>query len=161
MPRAALVAALALTLTFGAAGSASAEARLSAVAVRALMTELADAARARDVSRLAAPLARDCRIEQNTDINGRIQRATMSCEQYTASLAEGTAAFRDLDAYDYRVLSQRIVIEAHGAVVFSRIEERVVLGGREHITESEEEARVERREGALRIVSVSSLTRER
>lgn len=158
---AALAAMFALALIPAAAGSAAAEGRVSAVAVRALMTELADAARARDVARLAAPLARDCRIEQNTDIGGRIQRATMSCEQYTASLAEGTAAFRDLDAYDYRVLSQRIVLDAHGAVVYSRIEERVVLGGREHITESEEEARVERREGALRIVRVSSLTRER
>jgi len=133
---------------------------LTQAEVSQLMTTVESASRGRDVPRLGATLAGDCRIELTTRIGGRERVTLMTRDEYIEMLTNGFAALKDLQEYDYVVDSQNITLERDGsaATVVSRVTETVVLGGQRQVTHSEETARVERREGAAKIVAVSALT---
>lgn len=128
--------------------------------VRGFMNGIEFAARARDVPRLAATLAPDCRVELRTRIAGQERVTLMTRDEYLEMLTGGYAAMKDLEAYDYQVNDQQVALErdAPAATVVSHITETLVLGGRRQVTHSEETARVERRADGLKVVAVSSLT---
>jgi len=128
--------------------------------VRAFMQTVEYAARARDVNRLGAVLAADCRIELRTRIDGQERVTLMTRAEYLEMLTTGYASLKDLDAYDYEVDDQQVALERDppAATVVSHVTETVVFGGRRQITHSEETARVERRGDSLKVVAVSALT---
>ncbi len=128
--------------------------------VRAFMSQVEHASRARDVGRLAATLSPDCRIELRTRIGGQERVTLMTRDEYLEMLTSGFASFKDLQAYDYEVGEQTIAIEhdAPAATVVSQVTETIVLGGQRQVTHSEETARVERRADGLKLVAVSALT---
>ena len=136
------------------------DAALSEEEVRAFMTHLANASRARDVAQLAAALADDCRIELRTRLQGREQLTQLTRAQYVELLQSGYAAFRDLERYEYVQSDVRVTLAADdsAATVVSNVTETLVLDGTPAVTESEETSRIERRGGELRLVAVSALT---
>ena len=133
---------------------------LSEAEVRAFMSTVEHAARARDVQRLGATLASDCRIELRTQIGGRERVTLLTREEYLEMLTSGYASLKDLDAYDYQVDDQQVTLERDppAATVVSHVTETIVFGGQRQVTRSEETARVERRDDGLRVVAVSALT---
>ncbi len=133
---------------------------LSEPEVRALMSTVEHASRARDVQRLGATLASDCRIELRTQIGGQERVTLLTREEYLEMLTSGYASLKDLDAYDYRVDDQRVTLErdAPAATVVSHVTETIVFGGQRQVTHSEETARVEPRGDGLKVVAVSALT---
>ncbi len=128
--------------------------------VRALMSTVEHASRARDVQRLGAALAADCRIELRTQIGGQERVTLLTREEYLEMLTSGYASLKDLDAYDYQIDDERITFESEppAATVVSQVTETVVFGGQRQVTHSEETARVERRGDGLKVVAVSALT---
>lgn len=128
--------------------------------VRAFMTTVEHASRARDVQRLAATLSADCRIELRTRIGGQERVTLMTRDEYVQMLASGYASLKDLEAYDYAVDDEQVALErdAPAATVVSHVTETIVFGGRRQVTHSEETTRVERRDDHLKIVAVSALT---
>jgi hypothetical protein len=128
--------------------------------VRTFMATVEHAARARDLQRLAATLAADCRIELRTQIGGQERVTLMTREEYLEMLTSGYAALKDLDAYDYEVDNQQIALERDepAATVVSHVTETIVFSGHRQVTRSEETARVERRGDSLKVVAVSALT---
>ena len=154
-------ALIALTALLGlAAPAAGAAPPLTEPEVSKLMTTVEFASRARDVARLGATLSGDCRIELTTRIAGQERVTLMTRDEYLELLTNGYAALKDLQEYDYAVDAQQITLERDGsaATVVSRITETVVFGGQRQVTHSEETARVERRDGAPKVVAVSALT---
>jgi hypothetical protein len=133
---------------------------LSEGEVRTFMTSVERASRARDVPRLAATLAPDCRIELRTRIGGQERVTLMTRDEYIEMLTSGYAALKDLQAYDYEVNDQQVALEhdAPAATVVSHVTETVVFADRRQVTQSEETARVERRGDGLKVVAVSALT---
>lgn len=133
---------------------------LTEAEVRAFMSGVEAASRARDVPRIAATLAPECRIELRTRIDGQERVTLMTRDEYIELLTSGYASLKDLQGYDYEVRDQRVTLEhdAPAATVVSHVTETVVFGGRRQVTESEETARVERRADGLKIVGVSALT---
>lgn len=128
--------------------------------VRSFMTGIEHASRARDVRRIAATLAPDCRIELRTRIGEQERVTLMTRDEYVEMLTGGYAAFKDLDAYDYLIEDEHITLEPDtaAATVVSHVTETVVFGGRRQVTHSEETARIERRGDGLKVVAVSALT---
>lgn len=127
--------------------------------VRAFVTAVADAARDRDVDRLAAAIADDCRIELRTRIGSREHVTAVDKAEYVAMLRDGFIALKDLERYDYEVGSVEVAIDgATAANVHAVITETLVYGGRSTTTVSEEQSRVERRGGRLVIVAVTATT---
>jgi hypothetical protein len=128
--------------------------------VRAFMSGVEAASRARDVPRIAAMLAPDCRIELRTRIGGRERVTLMTRDEYVELLTSGYASFKDLQDYEYEVSDQRVTLEhdAPAATVVSHVTETIVFSGHRQVTESEETARVERRADGIRVVAVSALT---
>ena len=128
--------------------------------VRAFMTRIENASRARDVAQLAATLADDCRVELRTRLAGREQLTQLTRAQYLELLQHGYAAFRDLERYDYVLSDVRVTLAADGsaATVASHVTETLVFSGTPTVTESEETSRIERRGGELKLVAVSALT---
>ena len=126
--------------------------------VRALMQRVEAAARARDVQRLAALLADDCRIELRTHIGGDERVTTFTKAEYVEMLTSGYAAMRDLRAYDYRMSDLRVRLEPGGATVWAVVHEAAAFAGGTVATRSEETSRVERRGDALLLVAVSATT---
>ena len=154
-------ASLAMALAaLALAAPAHAAPPLTDAEVRAFMTNVEFASRARDVPRLAATLASDCRIELTTRIGGRERVTLMTRDEYVSMLTSGYAALKDLQEYDYEVDDQQVALEpdAPAATVVSHVTETLVFDGQRQVTHSEETARVERRDGALRIVAVSAVT---
>jgi hypothetical protein len=147
-------------LALQAAPPAAAAPPLAEAEVRAFMAQVEFASRARDVGRLAALLAPDCRIELRTRIGGQERVTLMTRDEYVEMLNGGYAALKDLEAYNYEVNDQAIVIEHDepAATVVSHVTETVVFGGQRQVTRSEETARVERRADGLKVVGVSALT---
>ncbi len=133
---------------------------LTEAEVRAFMGGVEAASRARDVPRIAATLAPDCRIELRTRIDGQERVTLMTRDEYVELLTSGYASLKGLEGYDYEVSDQRVTLEhdAPAATVVSHVTETMVLGGRRQVTESEETARVERRTDGLKVVAVSALT---
>jgi hypothetical protein len=154
-------AALALVaLAVLASAGAHAAPALTEGEVRAFMSTVELAARARDVQRLGAALAPDCRIELRTQIGGQERVTLMTGEEYLEMLTSGYASLKVLDAYDYAVDEQQVTLERDppAATVVSHVTETIVFGGQRQVTRSEETARVERRGDGLKLVAVSSLT---
>jgi len=151
-----LLAALALVPAMPAAAAPP----LAAGEVRAFMSQVEQASRARDVVRLAAILSPDCRIELRTRIGGQERITLMTRDEYVEMLASGYAALKDLQAYDYAVDDQTIAIEsdAPAATVVSHVTETIEFADQRQVTHSEETARVERRADGLKLVAVSALT---
>ncbi|HUO80812.1 MAG TPA: hypothetical protein VMU00_11785 [Steroidobacteraceae bacterium] len=151
--------ALALLLSWPTVGALAAP-PLAEGEVRTFMAGVEHAARARDVGRLAASLAPDCRIELRTRIGGQERVTLMTRDEYVGMLTSGYAALKDLEAYDYEVTGQQVTLERDppAATVVSQVTETVVFGGRRQVTRSEETARVERRADGLKVVAVSALT---
>ena len=137
-----------------------AAAPLAEAEVRGFMTRIENAARARDLARLAAALAEDCRVELRTRIDDREQLTVLTRAQYLELLEGGYAALRDLKQYDYELGDVRVTLAADGAAatVVSHVTETLVFQGTRTVTESEETSRIERRGGELRLVAVSALT---
>jgi hypothetical protein len=133
---------------------------LSEGEVRTFMTGVERAARARDVQQLAATLAPDCRIELRTRIGDQERVTLMTRDEYLEMLTSGYAALKDLAAYDYEVVDEKVVLEHDepAATVVSHVTETVVFGGQRQVTHSEETARIERRADGLKVVAVSALT---
>lgn len=158
------LAALALAaLALLPAAPAAAAPPLTAAEVRAFMSTVEQASRARDVHGLADTLSKDCRIELRTRIGDQERVTLMTRDEYVETLTNGYAALKDLDAYDYVVDDQQVSLEsdAPAATVVSHVTETIVFGGRRQVTRSEETARVERRGTALLVVAVSALTTAR
>jgi len=127
--------------------------------VRAFMTRIENAARARDVAALGAALAEDCRVELRTRLEGREHLTVLTRARYVELLQNGYAAFKDLERYDYALEDVRVTLAADGsATVVSRVTETLVLNGERTVTASEETSRIERRGGELKLVAVSALT---
>jgi len=147
--------------SLGAATALAAEAPLAVPEVRTFMAEIAAASNTRDVDRIAAFLASDCRIELRTLLDGSERVSLLTRAEYVAMLKNGYAGLSDLAEYDYRVDAQQVTLEADppGATVVSSVTETFTFNGRRHATHSEETARVERRGGRPMVVAVSSLTR--
>jgi hypothetical protein len=167
-PRRTAAARLALALVLGLlpgigarAAHANGPVRLAAGEVQALMAEVAAASNARDVNRLAALLAPDCRIELRTEIGGREAITLYTRAEYVAMLTSGYASMADLSDYDYHVDHQQVTIEPDdpAATVVSDVSESFTFQARHLTTHSEETARVERRDGRAMVVAVESLTR--
>jgi hypothetical protein len=137
-----------------------AESPLAEAEVRAFMTELEHASRARDLARLTAALAPDCRIELRAEIDGHEQVTLLTRDEYVELLSTGYAALKNLEQYDYELSNVRVTLESDppGATVVSEVTETIVFAGKRLVTESVETSRVERRAGALRLVAVSALT---
>lgn len=133
---------------------------LSEAQVRTFMAGVERASRERDLGRLAATLAPDCRIELRTSIGGQESVTLLTRSEYLELLTSGYAAMKDLEQYDYRVGAEHVVLERDppAATVVSEITETVTFGGQHQVTRSEETTRVERRGDALKIVAVSALT---
>jgi hypothetical protein len=140
--------------------SPRAEPPLAEAEVRAFMTELEHASRARDLARLTAALAADCRIELRAEIDGHEQVTLLTRDEYVELLGTGYAALKNLEQYDYELSNVRVTLEHDppGATVVSQVTETMVFSGKRLVTESVETSRVERRAGALRLVAVSALT---
>ena len=151
-----LLTALALL----AAAPAPAAPPLAEGEVRAFMSQVEFASRSRDVGRLAATLAPDCRIELRTRIGGQERITLMTRDEYVEMLTSGYASFKDLQSYDYEVDDQTVTVErdAPAATIVSHVTETVVFAGQRQVTHSEETARVERRADGLKLVGVSALT---
>ena len=126
--------------------------------VRALMERVEAAARARDVERLAALLADDCRIELHTRVGGTEQVTRFTKAEYVEMLTSGYAAMRDLQAYDYAMSDVRVELDDGGATVRAVVHEGAAFSGGTVATRSEEVSRVERRGDALRLVAVTATT---
>jgi hypothetical protein len=128
--------------------------------VRAFMNDVGAASRARDVPRIAATLAPDCRVELRTRIGGQERVTLMTRDEYVELLTSGYASLKELQGYDYEVSDQQVTLEHDppAATVVSHVTETIVFGGRRQVTESEETARVERRADGLKVVAVSALT---
>ncbi len=158
----ALLIALIASASLARAASA-AEPPPSAREVRAFMASVEEASRARDLERITAALAADCRIELRALIQGHEQVTLLTRAEYVEMLTSGYAALRDLERYDYRVAGLKITLDTEppGATVESEVHESFVSGGRTFATLSHETARVERRGGELKLVAVSSATEER
>jgi hypothetical protein len=154
-----LAAALALCIAVACA-PARAEAPISEGAVRALLHAVEAASRERDLAALAALLAPDCRIELRTTVAGREQLTLFTRDEYVALLAQGFAAMKDLERYDYRVSDTTISFddEPPGATAVSTVHESWVFHGKEVATNSHETARVERRGGRLLLAAVADET---
>lgn len=155
------IALCSLALATGFAAPAGADGPLGTAEVRTFMAGIASAARDRDVSRLGAAMADDCRIELRTLVSGREEISLLTRGEYLEQLEGGYAALADPAHYDYRVTAQRISLEQEptAATVISRVTETVSSRGRRTATASEETARLERRDGRLLLVAVSTLTR--
>ena len=151
-----VLAALSLLTGSGALGAP----QLTESEVRTFMSGVEAASRARDVPRIAATLAPDCRIELRTRIDGQERVTLMTRDEYVELLTSGYASLKALQGYDYEVSDQRIALEhdAPAATVVSHVTETMVFGGHRQVTESEETARVERRADGLKVVGVSALT---
>jgi hypothetical protein len=152
---------LLLLLALQAPTAAPAAPPLVPAEARALMTEIAAASDARDVKRLAATLAADCRIELRTLIEGQERVTLYTRDDYLAMLEHGYAAMADLEDYHYAVheLSLTLETDPPAATLVSAISESFTFQGRHRETRSEETSRLERRDGRLMLVAVSSLTR--
>lgn len=158
-----LVPAAAATLPAASAAAPAAahpDAPLAEAEVRAFMTRIENAARARDLERLAASLAADCRVELRTRIDGHEQLTLLTRTQYLELLESGYAAFRDLKQYDYELGDVRVTLAPDGAAatVVSHVTETLVFQGSRTVAESVETSRIERRGGELKLVAVSALT---
>lgn len=140
--------------------TSAAEPPPTAAEVRAFMAHVEEASRARDLERITAALAADCRIELRATIEGHEQVTLLTRSEYVEMLTSGSAALKGLEQYDYRVTGLTIALDADppGATVVSQVHESFVYGGRPFATESDETARVERRAGELKLVAVSSET---
>ena len=153
--------ALLLLATLGTCSppAACAAQPLTAAEVRTLMADLAAASRARDVPRLAAALAPDCRIELRTLIGGREQITLLTRDDYLAMLGAGDLALRALEEYDYVASDREVTLEAEppAATVVSLVTESFTLHQQHRVIHSEQTARLERRDGQLRVVAVSTL----
>lgn len=138
----------------------AAAAPLAADEVRALMQRVEHAARLRDVDRLAAALADDCRIELRARIAGQEHVTRFTKGEYVEMLHGGYAAMRDLQQYDYEMRDLQVVLEPGGtaATVRADVFERSVFQGVQTQTRSVEESRVERRGDALVLVAVTATT---
>ena len=138
--------------------ASAAEPPPTAIEVRAFMAHLEDASRARDLDRIAAALAADCRIELRATIEGHEQVTLLTRSEYVEMLTTGFAALKGLEEYHYRVTGLTVALDTDppGATVESQVQESFVLGGRPFATDSHEIARVERRAGELKLVAVSS-----
>jgi hypothetical protein len=152
------LAIAALLLLPGAAALAAPP--LSESEVRAFMATVEQAARDRDAERLGAALSADCRIELTTRIGTEERVTLLTREEYLGMLTNGFAALKDLEAYDYRVEDERVVLERDppAATVVSQVTETIVFAGRRQVTRSEETARVERRGASLKVVAVAAVT---
>lgn len=153
-----------LALALGAVPAAlAADGPPTVAQVRAFMESVADASRARDLVRLTAALADDCRIELHSTVEGREHVTLLTRAEYVELLSSGFAALKDLEHYDYRVSDLEVTLDRDppGATVTSRVHEAFVLNGRPSATESRETARVERRGPELKLVAVSSETEGR
>lgn len=133
---------------------------LTQAEVRQFMAGIARAAQARDVERLGAAVADDCRIELETRIGGARHVSVLDRAEYLAQLRGGAAALGDLESYTYVVDDQQVTLTpgAAAATVVSHVTETAVFGGVHQVTHSVETARVERRPGGLRLVAVTALT---
>jgi predicted lipid-binding transport protein (Tim44 family) len=140
------------------AASATNAAPLAEAEVRALMQQVAFAARARDVERLAGLLADDCRIELRTTMGGREEVTQFTKAEYVQMLTSGYASMRELQAYDYELVELQVEIEPRGATVRAIVHEAATFPGGTVATRSEEVSRVERRGDALQLVAVSATT---
>ncbi len=132
----------------------------SAAEVRAFMARIASASRARDVDALAAALSSDCRIEFRTQLDGREQVTLLTRAEYVDYLRHGFAALKELPDYEYRASTLSVTLdrEPPGATVESRVHESFTLNRQHRETDSRETARVERRDGQLKLVAVSAET---
>lgn len=126
--------------------------------VRALMQRVEHAARARDVERLAALLADDCRIELRTRMGGKEHLTPFTKAEYIGMLTSGYASMRDLQAYDYEMSQLEVQLDPGGATVRAVVHEAAVFPGGTVATRSEEVSRVERRGDALQLVVVTATT---
>jgi len=155
LPALALAALLLVT-----ASGARAAPPLTESEVRTFMGGIERASRARDVPRLAAALAPDCRIELRTRIGGQERVTLMTRDEYVELLTSGYASLANLQGYEYDVTEQQVTLEhdTAAATVVSHVTETIVFEHRRQVTESEETARVERRADGLRLVAVSALT---
>jgi len=131
--------------------------------VRTFMAQVAAASRARDVEAIAAALSSDCRIEFRSVIGGREQVTLLTRAEYVKFLKTDLAALNDLSGYDYRSSTLKVSIdhEPPGATVVSRVHESFTVGEQRRVMDSLETARVERRDGALKLVAVSAETEGR
>lgn len=127
--------------------------------VRAFVAAVADASRDRDLERLAAALADDCRIRLRTRFGGQEHLTELDKGEYLAMLRDGFIALQDLERYDYQVGAVDVALDgAQAANVRAVVTETLVYGGRASTTVSEEDSRVERRDGRLVLVAVTATT---
>jgi ketosteroid isomerase-like protein len=158
----AAAAALALWVVVACVGHppAAGAAPIKAPDVQALMRELEDAARRRDVAAMAAMLADDCRIELRAIVDGREQVTRFTKAEYVQMLGGGYAAMRDLQQYDYAIEDVAVTPAPDGrsADVRARVRETTTFQGRTLVTHSDERSRVERRAGRPVFVAVSATT---
>lgn len=108
MPR--LLAAL-LLLATTALPAAAAEAPLRTAEVRAFMTHIENASRARDLAQIALALAPGCRIELRSTVDGHEQETLLTRDEYLEVLTNGYAALKDLKDYDYEVTDLSVTLE--------------------------------------------------
>ena len=155
----ALLLALAGSLSLVHA-AAAAEPPPAVAEVRAFMARVEDASRARDLERIAAVLAPDCRIELRTTVDGKEHVSLLTRAEYIEILSSGFAALHDLEKYDYQVSKLDIALDKDppGATVVAQVHEAFVFNGRPFSTDSRETSRVERRAGELKLVAVSAET---
>lgn len=155
-----ILALAALAAPLLAAPAAADPRPLTEPEVRAFVAEVESAAAARDVERIGATMAADCRIEIRTHFEGREHVVTMSKDEYLGMLDKGFSGFRDLQSYAYDIEPTAIRIEgAHAATVVGRVREDLVIRGVESATLSDETWRVERRDGRLVLAEVVATTR--
>jgi hypothetical protein len=131
---------------------------VAAADARALMQQVEAAARARDVQRLAALLAEDCRIELRTRTAGGEAATKFTKAEYVRMLTSGYAAMGDLRAYDYRIDELHVELDAGGATVRAVVRETAVFDDGTVATRSDEVSRVERRGDAVVLVEVIATT---
>lgn len=156
-PLAVLLAGLALAAT--AALPARAAEPLQEREVRAFVASAADAARARDVGRIAAAIADDCRMQLRTRFGGREHVTDIDKAEYVAMLTDGFIALEDLERYDYQVSGVDVQLDGPTAAnVRAQVTETLVYAGRSVTTVTDEQSRIERRGGRLVVVSVTATT---
>lgn len=157
-PFALLLAGLVLAAALGPLACADG-APLAEQDVRAFVASVADASRDRDLDRLAAALADDCTIRLRTRFGGQEHVTELDKREYLAMLRDGFIALKDLERYDYQVGAVDVSLDgAQAADVRAVVTETLVYGGRASTTVSEEDSRVERREGRLVLVAVTATT---
>jgi hypothetical protein len=131
--------------------------RLTEASVRALMAEVIAASKARDVARIGALLASDCKVAFVGSDPAQPRLDEMTRDQYLARLTDGYSSLSTLRSYDYAASNLKVALsaDARQALVDADVTETLSFNDHDVVTHSQEASVIELRDGRPLIVKVA------